>query len=61
LLTTAAMTWAADMLLPDAGSTDKTAIAFPNDMSRSNYLMAHESWLSLPSASVAALNWLTSA
>ena len=61
LLTRAALTWAADMLGPDAGSTDTTAIAFPNDMSRSKYPMTHESWLSLPPAPAAAVNWLTSA
>ena len=49
------------LLLPDAGSTDTTAIAFPNDMSRSKYPMMHESWLALPSEPAAAVNWLTSA
>jgi hypothetical protein len=47
--------------MSDAGSTDATAIAFSNDMSRSMYPMAHESWLSLPPASAAAVNWLLSA
>jgi hypothetical protein len=49
------------MLAPDAGSTDTTAIAFPNDMSRSKYPMMHESWLFLPLPPPAAVNWLTSA
>ncbi len=61
LLTRAALTWAADMLGPDAGSTDTTAIAFPNDMSRWKYPMMHESWLSPPPPPAADLNWLTSA
>ena len=61
LLTRAALIWAADMLAPDAGSTDTTAIAFPNDMSRSKYPMAHESWLSPPPVLAADVNWLTSA
>ena len=60
LPTTADLIWAVDMLA-DAGSTDTTAIAFPNDMSRSKYPMAHESWLSLPPVPPAAVNWLTSA
>jgi hypothetical protein len=47
------------MLEPDAGSTDTRAIAFPNDMFRSVYPMAHASWLALPPA--AAVSWLTSA
>jgi hypothetical protein len=59
LLTTAASIWEGDMLLSDAGSTDTTAIAFPNDMSRSKYPMMHE--LSLPLPPPAAVNWLTSA
>jgi hypothetical protein len=49
------------MLAPDAGSTDTTAIAFANDMSRSKYPMMHESWLVLPPEPPAAVNWLTSA
>jgi hypothetical protein len=61
LLTRAALIWAADMLVPDAGSTDTTAIAFPNDMSRSTYPMAHDSWLALPPEPASAVNWLTSA
>src|SRR5579863_5207148 len=61
LLTRAALTWASDRLAPDAGCTDATAIAFPNDMSRSKYPMMHESWLALPPEPAAAVNWLTSA
>jgi hypothetical protein len=53
-LTRADLTWAADMPGPDAGSTDTTAIAFPNDMSRSKYPTMHESWLPPPPA--AAVN-----
>src|SRR6185437_16782216 len=58
LPTRAALIWAADRLA-DAGSTDSTAIAFPNDMSRSKHPMMHESWLPLPSVPPAAVNWLT--
>ena len=58
LLTRAALTWATDMLGPEAGATDATAIAFPNDMSRAKYPTAHDSWLP-PSAPDAAVNWLT--
>jgi len=61
LLTRAALTWAAVLLAPEAGSTATTAIAFPNDMSRSKYPMAHESWLLLASAPDAAVNLLISA
>ena len=61
LLTRAVLIWAADMLVPDAGSTDTTAIAFPNDMSCSKYPMMHEFSLPLPAPPPAALNWLTSA
>src|SRR5690348_11315834 len=60
-LTRAVLTCAADMPGPDAGSTDTTAIAFPNDMSRSKYPMTHESWLPLPPPPAAAVNWLVSA
>src|ERR1700678_3830718 len=59
LATKAAATWACDML--SDGVTDVTAIAFPNDMSRSVYPVMHESSLLLPSEPFAAANWLTSA
>src|SRR5690242_9956040 len=60
-LSRAALIWAGDMLESDAGTTDTTAIALPNDMSRSKYPMMHESWLALPAEPPAAVNWLISA
>jgi hypothetical protein len=49
------------MLGPDAGSTDTMAIALLNDISRSMYPVAHDSWLALAPEPAAALNWLISA
>ena len=61
LLTRAAFTCEADMLVSDAGTTDDTAIAFLNDMSRLKSPMTHDSPLVVPPTSAAVVNWLTSA